>query len=297
MIPKIKIWSMFLLLSLSGPLFSQAEDAVLNDSTEEFLEIFRDNTVSPAFEKDDGNVEDFILQSYDSIEEKIRLLRFMAAEHEKKEKYADMIRILYKINEIPGIGNAEKAANSAYIGHRASIRSTLPGGGNDPELLKISEQANQEAFQFGRKAFAEAKKAQARFDSGIALMGYAAAVNTPEAIGTGLETVEELLSLSDRDAKSIFQVLNHAILLCSLSGASGHYEDRIPVFQKRKLDFCQTDDHKALILIELAKYQAFTLLDAPEARKNLNLALSGKIEDQQLKKSLLLFQDCLADED
>lgn len=288
---------MFLLLSLSGPLFSQAEDAVLNDSTEEFLEIFRDNTVSPAFEKDDGNVEDFILQSYDSIEEKIRLLRFMAAEHEKKEKYADMIRILYKINEIPGIGNAEKAANSAYIGHRASIRSTLPGGGNDPELLKISEQANQEAFQFGRKAFAEAKKAQARFDSGIALMGYAAAVNTPEAIGTGLETVEELLSLSDRDAKSIFQVLNHAILLCSLSGASGHYEDRIPVFQKRKLDFCQTDDHKALILIELAKYQAFTLLDAPEARKNLNLALSGKIEDQQLKKSLLLFQDCLADED
>lgn len=297
MIPKIKIWSMFLLLSLSGPLFSQAEDAVLNDSTEEFLEIFRDNTVSPAFEKDDGNVEDFILQSYDSIEEKIRLLRFMAAEHEKKEKYADMIRILYKINEIPGIGNAEKAANSAYIGHRASIRSTLPGGGNDPELLKISEQANQEAFQFGRKAFAEAKKAQARFDSGIALMGYAAAVNTPEAIGTGLETVEELLSLSDRDAKSIFQVLNHAILLCSLSGASGHYEDRIPVFQKRKLDFCQTDDHKALILIELAKYQAFKLLDAPEARKNLNLALSGKIEDQQLKKSLLLFQDCLADED
>ena len=288
---------MFLLLSLSGPLFSQAEDAVLNDSTEEFLEIFRDNTVSPAFEKDDGNVEDFILQSYDSIEEKIRLLRFMAAEHEKKEKYADMIRILYKINEIPGIGNAEKAANSAYIGHRASIRSTLPGGGNDPELLKISEQANQEAFQFGRKAFAEAKKAQARFDSGIALMGYAAAVNTPEAIGTGLETVEELLSLSDRDAKSIFQVLNHAILLCSLSGASGHYEDRIPVFQKRKLDFCQTDDHKALILIELAKYQAFKLLDAPEARKNLNLALSGKIEDQQLKKSLLLFQDCLADED
>lgn len=288
---------MFLLLSLSGPLFSQAEDAVLNDSTEEFLEIFRDNTVSPAFEKDDGNVEDFILQSYDSIEEKIRLLRFMAAEHEKKEKYADMIRILYKINEIPGIGNAEKAANSAYIGHRASIRSTLPGGGNDPELLKISEQANQEAFQFGRKAFAEAKKAQARFDSGIALMGYAAAVNTPEAIGTGLETVEELLSLSDRDAKSIFQVLNHAILLCSLSGVSGHYEDRIPVFQKRKLDFCQTDDHKALILIELAKYQAFTLLDAPEARKNLNLALSGKIEDQQLKKSLLLFQDCLADED
>lgn len=284
-------------MSLSGPLFSQAEDAVLNDSTEEFLEIFRDNTVSPAFEKDDGNVEDFILQSYDSIEEKIRLLRFMAAEHEKKEKYADMIRILYKINEIPGIGNAEKAANSAYIGHRASIRSTLPGGGNDPELLKISEQANQEAFQFGRKAFAEAKKAQARFDSGIALMGYAAAVNTPEAIGTGLETVEELLSLSDRDAKSIFQVLNHAILLCSLSGASGHYEDRIPVFQKRKLDFCQTDDHKALILIELAKYQAFTLLDAPEARKNLNLALSGKIEDQQLKKSLLLFQDCLADED
>ncbi len=297
MIPKIKIWSMFLLLSLSGPLFSQAEDAVLNDSTEEFLEIFRDNTVSPAFEKDDGNVEDFILQSHDSIEEKIRLLRFMAAEHEKKEKYADMIRILYKINEIPGIGNAEKAANSAYIGHRASIRSTLPGGGNDPELLKISEQANQEAFQFGRKAFAEAKKAQARFDSGIALMGYAAAVNTPEAIGTGLETVEELLSLSDRDAKSIFQVLNHAILLCSLSGASGHYEDRIPVFQKRKLDFCQTDDHKALILMELAKYQAFTLLDAPEARKNLNLALSGKIEDQQLKKSLLLFQDCLADED
>ncbi len=290
---------MFLLLSLmTGPLFSQeAGNAILNDSTEEFLEIFRDNTASPAFEKDDGNVEDFILQSHDSIEEKIRLLRFMAAEHEKKEKYADMIRILYKINEIPGIGNAEKAANSANIGHRASIRSTLPGGGNDPELLKISEQANLEAFQFGRKAFAETKKAQARFDSGIALMGYAAAVNTPEAIGTGLEIAEELLSLSDRDAKSIFQVLNRAILLCSLSGACGHYEDRIPVFQKRKLEFCQTDDHKAVILLELATYQMFHVYDREGAKKSLSLALSGAIQDQQLRKSLLLFQDCLADED